>query len=250
MKVTKREVLASIVIVCLMLTIGFFISNEIDAELLNKYQEYNTAMQIVDDAELFEYAMRTNVGNAFIHGDLAAATPISINDIKGEYSYIRRDKERYTKHSRTETYRDSKGNSHTRVVHYWTWDLIDRDKWHCAAITYLGHEFDYGTIELPAPKYYGIKDCGYHLRYVYYVCAPKYIGTLYTRIDNHTIEQTTFYNEYEIEDCIKRLESGWQKILFWVVWIIIICATVYGFYYLENDWLESYNKEGKDKCLL
>lgn len=27
------------------------------------------------------------------------------------------------------------------------------------------------------------------------------------------------------------------KVLFWLIWIILITGVVYGFYYLDNDWL-------------
>ena len=27
-------------------------------------------------------------------------------------------------------------------------------------------------------------------------------------------------------------------ILFWIVWILLIALAVYGFYYIDNDWLE------------
>lgn len=236
-EITKREILFSIIIICVMLALGFLISGNIEAKLNDKYQEYNTATQIVNNADLFEYTIKTNVGNAFVYGDLTAVSPISIDDIEGKYSYIKRNKERYTRHSRTETYRAG-GRTHTRIVYYWTWDLIERTEWHCKTIAFLGHEFPYNTIALPFPEYYGKQSCGYHLRYVYYICKPKYIGTLYTSINNHTIERPVFYNEYEIEDCIKYLESGWEKIVFWIFWIIIICVCVYIFYYLKNDWLE------------
>lgn len=66
----------------------------------------------------------------------------------------------------------------------------------------------------------------------------EYIGTIYTNIDNHTINHTSFTNNATIEDTIERYESGWQKIVFWIFWIVLIVGAVYGFYYLENKWLD------------
>ncbi len=57
----------SVVIVCLMLVFGIMISGKINDSLMNKYQEYNTALQIDNDSSLFEYGMRTNIGNAFLY---------------------------------------------------------------------------------------------------------------------------------------------------------------------------------------
>lgn len=41
----------------------------------------------------------------------------------------------------------------------------------------------------------------------------------------------------------KRIENGFTYgramiVIFWMVWIVVIGAVVYGFYYLDNDWLE------------
>ena len=71
MKITKRETIFSVVIVAAMLILGIVLSDKINDSLMNSYQEYNTTLQINDDSELFEYGMRTNIGNAFVHGNLA-----------------------------------------------------------------------------------------------------------------------------------------------------------------------------------
>ena len=72
MKITKRETIFSVVIVAAMLILGIVLSDKINDSLMNSYQEYNTTLQINDDSELFEYGMRTNIGNAFVHWNLAA----------------------------------------------------------------------------------------------------------------------------------------------------------------------------------
>ena len=69
MEIKKREVIASIVIIAIMLIIGFSISNSIRQNLLEKYHEYDTAIHI-DKEELFRYGMRTSIGHAFAYGVL------------------------------------------------------------------------------------------------------------------------------------------------------------------------------------
>lgn len=237
MEITRREIIVSVAIICILFTLGLLTSDRINAALLNKYQEYNTAAQIDNDAELFEYALRTNIGNTFAYGDLVALDPISISDIDGSWAAINKDTERYTQHERTVTYRDSDGHTHTRVETYWTWDLIWSDYWHCDRIAFLGHEFKYGDIPFPGYKYYTTITHGY-IRYVYYVKDTEYVGTIYTNIDNHTINHTSFVKNTTIENAIKKYESRAPKIVFWIFWILLIAGAVYGFYYLENRWLE------------
>lgn len=69
-EITKREVLFSIAIIAVMTLIGFVIHGKISDNLMNEYQKYNTALQIDNNSEMFSYGMRTDIGNAFVHGDL------------------------------------------------------------------------------------------------------------------------------------------------------------------------------------
>lgn len=81
-------------------------------------------------------------------------------------------------------------------------------------------------------------DAGYHLRDVYYGSALSYEGTLYASLADNTIAETSFYCEKTIDETIEYLETEWQLVLFWVFWIILTGFAVYGFYYIDNRWLE------------
>ena len=63
-EITKREILASVSIIAVLLLIGFIISGKISDHLMDKNEKYNKAVKI-EDQELFEYGMRTDIGNAF-----------------------------------------------------------------------------------------------------------------------------------------------------------------------------------------
>ena len=41
-----------------------------------------------------------------------------------------------------------------------------------------------------------------------------------------------------IEETVERLESGGGEIVFWILWIILMVVCIFGFYYLDNNWLE------------
>lgn len=47
-----------------------------------------------------------------------------------------------------------------------------------------------------------------------------------------------FYGDNKVVKTVDRLESDFALWLFWIVWIILIGVCVYGFYYLDNEWLE------------
>lgn len=238
MKITKREVVFSIALICIMLTVGIVISDIINDKLMEQYQKYNTALQIYDDPELFRYGMRTNIGNAFVHGDLVAVDPVSYPEVDGVYGSMTKVTERYTRHTRTVTTRDSNGRTHTRTEVYWTWDTIGREYRNATTISYLGVEFPYGTIEYFPENYIATIKLSSNLRDKYYGSNISYTGTLFANLSDNTISQTSFYNDMTIDKTIKHLETKVQLVIFWVLWIILIGAATYGFYYLDNKWLE------------
>src|SRR5699024_9745301 len=100
MEITKREIIASIAIVAIMFVIGFFISDKITDYENDKNAEYQKAIHI-EDSELFQYGMDTNIGNAFVYGDLEAVDTVTYPEIGGEYMLVEKVKEKYTMHTRT-----------------------------------------------------------------------------------------------------------------------------------------------------
>ena len=231
--ITKREILLSIAIVCIMILFGIIISDKINDSLMTQYQEYNTALQIDADKDLFEYGMRTNVGNAFVYGELKAIDTVTYPEIDGEYSYIKKVKEKYTQHTRI-----VRTGKTTSVQVYYTWDAVGSESKHSKRISFLNVEFDYGTIEFPSSEHITTKKVSNNIRYVYYGTGVSYTGTLYANLKDDTISETTFYNNSSIDETVDSLESGWQLILFWVAWILLTGACVFGFYYIDNNWLE------------
>ena len=241
MKITKREVLFSIVIICVMLVIGIVISGNINDAVMEKQQEYITALQIDNDKDLFKYGMRTNVGNAFVYGELKAVDTVTFDEISGEYSYVEKVKEKYTRHTRTVRYTDSNGKTKTRTEVYWTWDYVDSWSKHSEKIKFLDVEFDYGTIDFPYGGHIDTQDGGYHIRYVYYGNPTYSVGTIYTKLADNTIAESNMYHNSTIEETLERFMKNGSVAVFWIVWILLTGGLVFGFYYIDNKWLEDNN---------
>lgn len=232
-KITKREVLVSVIIVSIMLLIGIVIYENINNRLMLEYQKYNTALHIENNSDLFVYDMKTNVGNAFVYGDLKAIDTVTYPEIGGEYSYIKKVKERYTQHTGTRVV-----NGKRQTYTYWTWDKIDSWSKHSKKISFLDIKFNYGAIDFPSPNYITTQKESSVIRYQYYGTDIKYTGTLYAILNNNTINKTSFRANSNIEETIDSLESGWQLVLFWVLWILLTGGCVFTFYYFDNKWLE------------
>lgn len=241
MEIKKREVIASVVIISFMLILGFTINEKIQLNLLESYQIYDTAAQI-DSKELFEYGMKTNVGYAFVYGELKTLDPVSYSEVLGEYSYIEKEEQEYRQHSRTvtKTYTDSKGKTQTKVEveYYWTWDTMRTESKSATKISFLDVEFAYEKIPFPPSHQIEIIDTGYHKRNVYYATETDFQGTLFTSLKENTINDTKFYQNRTIVETIEHLETGSEIVAFWILWIFLTIGFVIGFYYLENRWLD------------
>lgn len=240
-KITKREVLVSVIIVSVMLLLGIVIHGNINDQLMLEYQKYNTALQIENDSELFVYGMKTNIGNAFVYGDLKAIDTVTYSEIGGAYSYVEKVKERYTRHTRTVTKTktvNGKTKTYTETEVYYTWDKVDSWDKHSEKISFLDVEFEYGTIDFPHSEYIATQKESGTIRYKYYGSPAECVGTLYAVLDNNTINEAQFYNNYTINEALDSLKSGWQLVLFWIGWILLTGGCVFGFYYIDNNWLE------------
>ena len=249
MKITKREILASISIIAVMLTVGFLISSVINNNLHDEYQEYDTAIQIDNDSELFQYGINTSVGNAFVSGKLKAIDPVSYDDINGEYAEITKVTEKYTMHTRlvthTRTNSEGKTETYTTTEVYYSWDEIKRESFHCSKISFLDIEFLYGVISFPPKKEIdtiyednSVFESVGDIRNVFYGSPAECEGTVYAQLSNNTIKNAEFFNDKSIEETIKMLESKAVLIAFWILWVVFIGLAVFGFCYLDNWWLE------------
>lgn len=152
MEIAKREVLASISIIAVMLLIGFLISGEISNSIMDDNEKYNKAVKIKDE-DLFRYGMDTNIGNAFVYGKLESVDTVTYPEIGGKYIYIEKIEERRERHERKVKKKDSKGKEYTETEVYYSWDTENTESLHAKEIKFCGTTFDYEKIKLPFSKY-------------------------------------------------------------------------------------------------
>lgn len=238
-EITKREIIASISILAIMLIIGTFISDKISDYCQDKNAKYNKALKISEDENIFNYAMKTNVGNALVQGELEAVDPVNyIDDIKGEYMVLERVKQRYTMHTRTVT-TTVNGKTRTRIETYWTWDTVDVQKFKSKEIKFLGNTFDASKFSLPDTKYIDTVSGGHNIRYQYYGLESKFKATILANLKDKTIigNNVSVYKNKNITEVLDEAVSDAPIAVFWIIWTIFIGVIIYIFVYLDNDWL-------------
>lgn len=248
-EITPREILFSIVIFCIMMIIGFRISEAIKRSDAAENRKYYSAQRITD-SEQFEYGMKTNVGNAFVYGPLEAVDTVTYPEIGGAYTYISKSEVRHRRHETTETEKDKDGNEHTVTVVSYSWDTVSTESLQSKEIKFMNHIFSYKKIPYYNSKYIDTIYDGFvydfysgervRVRYEYSgTQISEVIGTIYTELKDNTIsDSSTFYNNSDIDQTLKIVTSHIGLFVFWFFWIIITFALIYGFYMLPNDWLE------------
>jgi hypothetical protein len=239
MEITKREIIASISIIAIMLLIGLWFDGKIADWNTDQNEKYAKAVKI-EDSDMFQYGMETNVGTAFVYGELKAVDTVTYPEIGGEYMYVEKVREQYTMHTRTYTTTDSKGNTQTHTETYWTWDRVESESVGCDEISFCGIVFPSNKIRFPSAEYIDTLKESSTIRYKYYGVNTLYTGTIFTSLCDGTItDGSSFYNEYNISETVQMLKDAnvISQILFWVFWIILIIAIIYGFYYMDNWWL-------------
>lgn len=238
-KVTRNEILVSGSIIAVMILIGILISGKISEYQMDKNEIYNKATKI-ESQDMFQYGMKTNVGNAFVYGDLKAVDTVTYPEIGGAYIYVRRDEEHYTEEVRTVYEYDDDGNvTGSHIETYWEWKEIGSEYVECKEISFCGINFASNKIDLPEAYYIDTIKESANVRYKYYGVSTEYSGTIFTDLRDNTIsDNTSFYDNLTIEETVKKLESNFGIVIFWIVWIGLIGAVVYGFYYMDNRWLD------------
>lgn len=236
MEVTRREIIVSISIIAFMTIIGLCIYNKMFNNHLDEVEKYNKAVKI-ENTDLFQYAMETNLGNGLVYGKLVSIDPVSFDNVKGKYMTAKRVKERYTKHIKTVRHRDSKGHTYTTEEVYYSWDTVSTEYKQVSEIMFCDIKFDFNKLNYsPTKKYIKTERVSPTIRYVYYGSDRKTKGTLFANLKDETIQNAEFYNQKTINQTLSYVRQN-RLWVFWLFWIPITVGLVWLFYYAENEWL-------------
>ena len=119
------------------------------------------------------------------------------------------------------------------------WDYVGKESKKAKKINFCGIDFKSNKIVLPDDEYIDTVKESSRIRYKYYGVGTKYKGTIFTLLKDKTIsDKSVFYNNRDISETVEHLESDMPLILFRIGWILLTGLVVFGFYCLDNNWLE------------
>lgn len=87
-ELTLREALFALLLVGVLATIGFFVSSAIVRNVHSKQLVYRQAAQIENSSGEFKLALDTDVGYAFVEGDMDAVDTVQHEDLDGKWMSI------------------------------------------------------------------------------------------------------------------------------------------------------------------
>lgn len=251
MEIKKREVLCSVILVCIMLILGVVLGNSISQSATRTAERYATAT-VIKDTKQFRYGMDTDFGNALVYGEVSSDESVTFDEIGNGYLYIEKVREVYTRHTRTVTRTDSNGKTYTTTEVYYSWDYAGSEEKQVETILFLGESFPYGTIGLSAGRLdleaAGVKAAKWNYIYTrsdiryYYAAIPLSVtGTVFADLRNGTMSNvSSLYVDEEPEQVIAEKQNAETVylIVFWFLWVGLTVAAVFGFLYLDNRWLD------------
>ena len=243
-ELTLREAIFAFLIAGAMTVVGFFIASEIEHHVHTKQLMYRQAAQIDNNADEFKLALDTDVGHAFVEGDLEAIDRVKHESLRGEWLAIDASYEKYTMHTRVVHYTvtDSKGRSHTksRTETYWTWDRYDRKQLKAKQVNFSGAMFPTSKFDLGGCSHKeATVSIGWHKRIVFYVVPAKMHGTVFTEVMHGTVlNATPFWKGQSLKAAYEDCTTSYAVKIFWSVWTAVIVGTMLLFFYGENHWLE------------
>lgn len=190
---------------------------------INEYnQQYDSAYEIWNEDDL-----KHTTGNSFIYGELKALDIVSLPEVAGEYMYIKKVKQVYTKHKKLIPIRSGK----TTVMnprYYHSWDNEEVYELSSKKLSMMGMTFPLPKIEfLPEPELITTITESDTVRYKYYGCPSIYTGTLYTYVKDSDIYGTSKFFTNTIQDTKKQLKVSKMKVyallIIWSIVSIAIC---------------------------
>ena len=227
-----------------LVAVGFIVNSKIQESVMDEVELYRKAIKLENKKDMFDYTIETEQGNFITTTDIKSVEKVKFpemdKDIAPSIISIERKefKETYDMKTRTVTYTDSKGKTHSKTETYWewVWHLVDTNLLGSPEIEIHGNkyktsEFAFWYQELDASKlisqanrseYY----TGPHHKFRYAaISGGKF--TIFAKATGGTIKPVNGYkievSEQNYKEVIKGIEESPKiKSIFFVIgWTIV-----------------------------
>lgn len=262
--ISPKEILFSVIFFLVALAFAIFINPFIKDSMLDDVRTYQKALQIDEDANLYQYARTTQVGNVLAFGKMKAIYPVVLPELIGQYGYVEKVTEEYKRKTRQVcNSHDEDGDCTSyRTEVYYEWDTEER-------IFFISQDFDFLSVLFPcrlmnlesdivlelsantvSPSFVGLIDGDYlyqeddgwtnvgDLRFYYKTLPVEFYTSVFTNFNGQEQPVYVHYNQtrsmviYNKEASIKRFDVGYYLVSIliagaaWYVWAHYIVEIV------------------------
>ena len=250
--VTWRTIIRTILVMGLVLLIswGFIgLSNTSVDNIIERNERFNNMIKVTDE-DILNYCINSQINEFLINGNAKAEQPVTLEELKGEYSYIKKTKYHYESHieTYTESYTDSNGKVHTvtKTRTVWEWEYKNSEEWSTNTVKLLGKSFDYNNTSHSTNtikyKDYGIKpnslwkDDHYYYtdddtRYEYSIVPLEFTTTF---ISDYNLDMKEGFYSSSIEDVITPQSTTGIRVFFYILIMITIIGGIIILIFWEN----------------
>lgn len=171
--ITKKEIWIGIAVTLIVLALAVFVEPFLKDGMMKEIRLYQDALRVNNDAKMFSYAQKTNVGNVLAFGNIEALQPQKIDELLQSYVAITKVKEHYTMHTRQVSHESCSGSGKNRTCttyytteYYWTWDAVQEWNWVSPNYKFLDVEFQYDQLQLPNYYFLNLDETTINQKYV------------------------------------------------------------------------------------
>lgn len=247
-EVTPREIAVSVIILFVMLALGWIVTNAIRQSNHDKHTRLDVALQITDK-DIYNHAINTKLGDIVAYGTMQGERPITNDRVAGQYSYLKEVEEHYVKKTRVVTYScncNSKGqcSTCTRTETYWEWDEYNTIEYTNNNVIFFDNIYSYNIFTNYPKNYIDTVKTERKIRFVYYGVPYQFPTSIIVNTSSGTIQafdggaiRLYPYNTPDEAISVDEFGGGFFIAIFWVIWLVVIGAAIYGYVYLENNYL-------------
>lgn len=195
-----------VIIIFGMTGLGVWIHNSIVNKNKKEVYEIMSAFKVYDDEKMFDHIQNTNVGYFLAEGNLIANDIITLPELSGGYSKIKKVKEEYRSHEEEQVIgEDENGNPIKEPITVWDWEEVSTEEYETRNYTFLGKIFTGRSIGYypSTHKTETIYERSFwnDTRYVYYTAPITVRGTLKGYAENNKI--SGYFTETSIKGMIR-----------------------------------------------
>lgn len=237
--VTIREIIVVLIFSLFMIAGGYFIASAIHNHELEKSEVYFKALKTKDN-DIFDNALKTNVGNVLAEGEISSVDPVKHKNLDGKYLFISEEEEHYVEKTRIVEYQCGEKTC-TRTETYWEWDFFNLVTTSSKEFSFLGKTFKTKDFDIDNSHFKKTVSGGPHVRFNYYVTPYKYKASIFGKTNKNSLINNHVFPNKTISEIMKNKEESPKHsvYVFWFFWsiLIIICSVI--FVVLENRFLNN-----------